>query len=288
VALDGTGDSVSDSVIGRLPRPAYYLGHSDRELDRLKAQARLVDPITRRFFRDAGIVPGMRVLDVGSGAGDVAFLVADLVGDSGEVVGVDRAATAIAIAGARAEAQSRGNVCFRAGDPAHMSFDQPFDAVVGRYVLQFQPDPAAMLRSLAVHAKPGGLVVFHEIAWDGVRSVPPSPIYEQCCGWILETLRLLNVETRMGLKLHATFAAAGLPAPSMRLEALIGGPASVSDRLHLLANQVETMAPEMERLGVATAATIALETLARRMDEDIRARSSVIVGRSEVGAWCQV
>ena len=76
----------------------YVLGHSGRELDRLAAQARVLDPITRRFFHDAGIVPDLRVLDVGSGAGDVAFLVADLVGDTGEVVGVDRAPGALAAA----------------------------------------------------------------------------------------------------------------------------------------------------------------------------------------------
>jgi hypothetical protein len=98
----------------------------------------------------------------------------------------------------------------------------------------------------------------------------------------------MHVETRMGIKLHATFLAAGLRAPTMRLEAIVGGPSSVSDRLYLLANQVETMAPEMERLGVVTAATMALETLATRMDDEIHAASSVIVGRSEIGAWCQV
>ena len=68
----------------------YALGHSDQELDRLAVQARLIDPITRRFFRDAGIVSGMRVLDVGSGSGDTAFLAANLVGDTGQVVGRPR------------------------------------------------------------------------------------------------------------------------------------------------------------------------------------------------------
>src|SRR5690348_7553116 len=98
VTFEGTGDRMSDVSVDRMPRPAYYLGHSDRELDRLKTQARVIDPITRRFFREAGLIAGMRVLDVGSGAGDVAFLVADLVGDSGEVVGVDRAPNAVAAA----------------------------------------------------------------------------------------------------------------------------------------------------------------------------------------------
>jgi ubiquinone/menaquinone biosynthesis C-methylase UbiE len=90
----------------------------------------------------------MRVPDVGTGAGDVAFLVAELVGVEGEVVGVDRS---IATARARADARSLGKVSFREGDPATMSFDQPFDAVVGRRFLQFQADPAAMLRALAGH-----------------------------------------------------------------------------------------------------------------------------------------
>ena len=44
-----------------------------RELERLRLQAKLVDPITRQFLTEAGIVTGMRVLDIGSGAGDVAF-----------------------------------------------------------------------------------------------------------------------------------------------------------------------------------------------------------------------
>ena len=55
----------------------YVLGHSERELSRLKAQARMIDPITKRFFQAAGVGASMRVLDVGSGAGDVAFLAAE-------------------------------------------------------------------------------------------------------------------------------------------------------------------------------------------------------------------
>jgi ubiquinone/menaquinone biosynthesis C-methylase UbiE len=84
--------------------PAYALGHSNREVDRLSAQARLLEPLTREFLSQAGIVPGMRVLDVGSGAGDVAFLAAELVGDTGTVIGTDRAPGVLAIARARAEA----------------------------------------------------------------------------------------------------------------------------------------------------------------------------------------
>ena len=133
----------------------YELGHTDRELKRLSTQAALVDPMTRQFFRNAGISAGMRVLDVGSGAGDVAFLVAELFGSDGEVVGSDRSSTAVVAAQAGAEQRSLGNVSFRLGDPAALAFDQPFDAVVGRYVLMFSPDPVAMLKGVARHLRPG-------------------------------------------------------------------------------------------------------------------------------------
>src|SRR5438067_5905285 len=147
------------------PMQGYVLGHSDRELNRLAVQARLVDPITRGFFQAAGIITGMRVLDVGSGAGDVAFLAAELVGETGEVVGVDRSATAVALARQRAGALSLRNVSFREGDPTSMTFEKAFDAVIGRYVLMFQPDPTMMLRGVAAHVRPGGVVVFHEPDW---------------------------------------------------------------------------------------------------------------------------
>jgi len=193
--------------------PEYVLGHSDRELARLKAQATLIDPTTRRFLRAAGITPGMCVLDVGSGAGDVAFLAAELVGDSGSVIGVDRAPAAVTVASARAAARALTNVMFREGDPADMSFDRPFDAVIGRYVLQFQKDPAAVLRRLATHARPGGTIVFHEIDWSGLASIPPVPTFDLCCQWGADAMRLHGTETHMGTKLHSAFVDAGLGLP---------------------------------------------------------------------------
>ena len=101
-----------------IAKPAYVLGHSDRELSRLRVQARLLEPATRQIFREAGIDAGMRVLDIGSGAGDVTFLTAELVGASGEVIGTDVAATAVAAATQSAEERGLARVSFREGDPA--------------------------------------------------------------------------------------------------------------------------------------------------------------------------
>ena len=273
---------------GRDSSTSYVLGHSDHELERLQRQARVKDPITRGFFIDAGIGPGMRVLDVGSGAGDVAFLAADLVGDTGEVVGVDRSEEAVETARARAEERSLRTVSFLHGDPGELSFDRPFDAVVGRYVLQFQPDPSAMLRGLAVKLVPGGTVVFHELDWTGTRSFPPSPLYDAVNAWCVETLRRTATEAHMGVKLDRAFVGAGLPAPSMRLKAVIGGGRAREDILRLAADLVRTLAPDMVRLGVAAESDIGLETLYERMLAEGESTGSVLVGRSEIGAWTRL
>lgn len=264
---------------------AYSLGHTDRELNRLSVQARLIGPITRRFFADAGIGPGMRVLDIGSGAGDVAFLAAELVGDTGEVVGTDRSGTALAVARERTGERSLHNVSFREGDPAEMSFDSPFDAIVGRYVLMFQPDPIAMLRKVAAHGRAGAVIVFHEPFRDGVRSYPPVAAYDH--GWDLvdETFRRTGADPLMGIKLHATFLAAGLPAPTMRMESVIAGGTTCSDQVHFEMDVVGTLISEMERLGIASPTDVEADTLAERVLEQVRVNENVIVGRAEVAAW---
>jgi SAM-dependent methyltransferase len=255
-------------------------------LDRLSAQAHLIEPITRRFFVDAGIGPGMRVLDVGSGAGDLALLARELVGPEGGVVGTDRGSTALVVA--RERARSMTNVTFLDGDPSEMTFPEPFDAVVGRYVLMHQPDPVAVVRKLLAHLRPGGIVVFHEPYRAGIRSFPPLAAYDR--GWELvdETFRRSGADPLMGIKLHATFVAAGLPPPSMRMESVITGGAASSDVVHFEMDVVGTLVPEMERLGVATANEAAADTLADRVLAEAAASESVVVGRSEVGAWSRL
>ena len=140
----------------------YLLGSTDTEHERLIRQAVRLAPVTERFFRDAGIGPGQRVVDLGSGVGDVAMLLAQLVGNSGEVVGIERDTRSIARARARAAEAGLPNVTFVQSDIAQFSNDKSFDAAVGRYILQFLPDPVAILRSLAHWVRPGGVFAFQE------------------------------------------------------------------------------------------------------------------------------
>jgi SAM-dependent methyltransferase len=223
------------------------------------------------------------VLDVGSGGGDVALLVAELVGAYGEVVGTDRSPTAIAAAQARMK--SLKNVSFQLGDPAELSFDKQFDAAVGRYVLMFNSDPAAILRGIKRHLKPGGIIVFHEVDWATVSSTPAAPLYDHCCKWIVDTFAKVGTDSFMGKKMFSAFQQAGFPAPTMGMSALFGGGSNELNGAGMVADLAVTMASVMQEHGVVSQAEMMPDTLKQRVFSEIESLGSVITGRSEVGAW---
>jgi ubiquinone/menaquinone biosynthesis C-methylase UbiE len=140
--------------------PIYWLERTDTETQRLIRQGSYYNRFTRRFFSDAGIAPGMRVLDVGSGAGDVALLAAEFVGPIGQVVGVDLNPAVLAVA--RERAAGHANVEFVVGNARELALDETFDAVVGRLILMYHGDPVAALRAFARRVKPGDNAAFQD------------------------------------------------------------------------------------------------------------------------------
>jgi SAM-dependent methyltransferase len=178
-------------------------------------------------------------------------------------------------------------VSFRDGDPAEMTFEEPFDAVVGRYVLMFQPDPAAMLEQIVRHLRPGGLVLFHEPYRGGIRSYPTVATYDHAWELVNKTFNRLGADPEMGLKLHTTFLAAGLPAPTMRLESIVAGGTTSLDHVHYEMDLLATLANQDADLRHELAGEPQLqpETLADRIFTEATATESVVLGRAEIAAW---
>lgn len=262
----------------------YVLGHSDRELDRLSLQAKTFDPFTRQLLREAGITEGMRVLDVGSGSGDVAFVASQLVGPWGHVVGVDRAPEAVARANVRAQSRDLTNVTFVQGDPAELEFDQPFDAVIGRFVLMYYPSPLEALRRLSRHVRSEGVVAFQELDCANCRSLPSAPAYDGCAQLLTRTLQLTGARTQLGLELYPLYLAAGLAAPSMRTDAWVGGGPD-APTYAILAEAIHSLLPAIEEFGLETAEQIDVDGLASRLSNEAAASGGVTVSFALVGAW---
>jgi ubiquinone/menaquinone biosynthesis C-methylase UbiE len=268
------------------PQVEYALGHSSRELDRLSFQGAVLAPFTRQLFTQAGIVSGMRVLDVGSGSGDVSFLAVELVGESGHVLGVDRSAAAVERARTRAIRRNHPNVAFAVGDPAAMQFDQPFDAIVGRFVLMYQDDPVESLRKITQHARAGGLVVFQELDSSTCRSCPAVPAFDEAARWLEEALRGSGARPELGLEMHSLFLDSGLPAPLMRFDAVVSGEAE-SPVYELLAEAVRSLEPTLLKLNIASPAYVRIDSLADRIRKEVVARRAVVVSYGLVGAWAR-
>src|SRR5262249_50689155 len=175
------------------------------------------------------------------------------------------------------------NTRFLVGDVSEMAFEEPFGAVVGRYVLMFSPDPAATLRQLATQVRPGGLIAFQEGDWTGYRSLLPVATWDRCAYWVSESLRRSGADPYLGLKLYTTFTAAGLPPPTLSMTAgLAVGP---DHPLYAYAaDLVLAFLPAMEALGIATAGEVEVDTLATRLRDEAVAARSAIVWQTLIGA----
>ena len=265
-------------------RDSYILGHETTELDRLIYQARFYGDLTEHLLQLASLQPGMRVLDLGCGPGDVTFLAARMVGPEGSVIGIDKSPDAIDAARRRASQAGVSNVRFEVQELPGLTLAEPVDAIVGRLILMYFPDPAAVLRQLLAHLKPGGLVVFQEMDMATATSEPWCDLVETTGQRIIQTFERAGIETRCGLKLRAIFRDAGLPVPELIEGARVEGGPDASVYTYL-AETLRTLLPLMERTGVATIAEVDIDTLASRLRDEAIANDAVIVPPPLVGAW---
>jgi ubiquinone/menaquinone biosynthesis C-methylase UbiE len=269
------------------PSDAYALGRSAAETQRLIRQAQIYGPLTSRLFASAGITAGMKVLDVGSGAGDVALLLADLVGPRGAVVGLEMNATILETARARVRAAGWTNVTFLEGDVQSASLDEDFDAVVGRWILMYLPDPVAVLHRLLRCLRAGGIVAFQENDFTyPPTAFPPAPLHQRVVRWTTPPSNSSGPDQRMGSKLYRVYLDAGFLAPQLRLDAPIGGGEDWPGYAYV-ADTVRSLLPMLEQMGVASAEEVGVDTLADRLRAEVVGQRGVQMLPIVVGAWAR-
>jgi ubiquinone/menaquinone biosynthesis C-methylase UbiE len=262
----------------------YALGHTQPELDRLINQARYFGDLTAHVLRLAGLAPGMRVLDIGCGAGDISFLAASIVGREGSVTGVDKSPEAVALATQRATAAGLTNVQFITQDVSTYEAEKPFDALIGSLILMYFSDPAVILRRLAEFVRPGGVIAFQEMDMYGAKAAPPCPLFDLSMERMRQTFSRAGTDLYACLKLTQIFEEAGLPAPQMIQGARVESGAEAA-AYHQIERVLRSLLPLMERTGVATAAEVDVETLAERLRQEALAVGATMVAPPLIGAW---
>jgi ubiquinone/menaquinone biosynthesis C-methylase UbiE len=265
-------------------KPQYALGHDELELERLKLQGQTLDPYTRRMIHDCGIQPGMRVLDIGSGVGDVTMLLAETVGPSGAVVGIDRGEAAVLVARNRATQAGYGQIMFAVGSDEDFMAYAPFDAVVARYVLIHQPDPGLMVRRAADALRPGGILAFHETAIHiGTRIMPAVALWQDMFAAVMDYGRIAYQRYDAVDGLIRYFEDAGLPTPTFRWDVPAGG--SASPYIGYWVKNYQKFLPDMERLGLLREGVGNPATLHDRLTAAVNDARALFTGEPQVSAW---
>jgi ubiquinone/menaquinone biosynthesis C-methylase UbiE len=261
---------------------SYALGSTDSEHERLIRQATRLAPYTERFFREAGIGPGQRVLDLGSGVGDVAMLAARLVGPSGEVVAVERDTRSVARAKARVVEAGVHNVTFTQSDVSQIASTNLFDAVVGRFILMYLPDPVAVLRSLSRLVRPGGVLAFQESSWAPIFAISTHlPLWSAAVSLMCETFQCSGANPEIGLSLYQIFQQAGLPAPTMRMEIPLGDD---SDFVRWIYDVICSLRPHSKQLNQSLEKLGDFDTLLERIQAEFAASNRAASWMAIVGA----
>ena len=219
-----------------------------------------------RLLAEAGIVPGLRVLDAGCAAGTLSRLIASIVGESGEVVGVDKHSTMINVARELTEEMGHKNVTFVEGelDDVVPTLGQ-FDAVAGRRILMYLSNPVDTLGVLRSALKPGGVAVFQESDATLVPgSIEPMPLHDQVTGWIWKAAEMEGADLHMGFKLPALFHEALFTVDSFRAEPVLELPGTENAMVY----KVRQMIPQILWHKVASLEDLGVETLAYRLSEE--------------------
>ena len=273
------------SAIPNLQARTYALGFTNRERERLMRQGVILRESTAAMFRAARISPRMHVLDLGSGAGDVAMLAADLVGPTGSVLGLERDSDSVAFATQRTAAAGYTNVRFQACEFSEFTAARQFDALVGRFILMYLPDPASLLKRLAAHLGTGGVIAFFEPDFSVLSiTLPDVPPYSPCEQWFVAALRASGARVDMGMRLHQTYRAAGFVKAGSMVSHLSGcGP---QPGLSVFFSEtIRSVLPTIVEHNIASSDEVEIDTLAERLDAVFQTADPQWVGLRYIGAW---
>jgi ubiquinone/menaquinone biosynthesis C-methylase UbiE len=263
---------------------AYVLGSDDEELARLDGQASSIAGASKALLRAAGIGGPMRVLDLGTGLGHVAFQVAELLDPDGSVLGIEQAERLLEIAEQRRAAAGAENVRFVQADARTFSAREPFDAIVARLLLFHLPDREDVLRRQLDALRPGGTMVVVEFDIGAMRAEPEVPLVAAVQRWIEAAFRSAGADPRIGAKAGQLLRRTGFADVSTFGIQSYFAPGDPTGPL-LCAGVARSLAPQIVAQGIADEKELGLDTLQARIAEQVAARDAVMLPPAVVGAW---
>jgi ubiquinone/menaquinone biosynthesis C-methylase UbiE len=252
------------------------MGATEHERRRLSLQGSILNSLTDRFLRQAGVSAGMRVLDLGCGVGDVSLIAARIVGPHGSVTGLDPDGAALDIAQARASEEKLFQVTFAQGIFEAYATGGLYDAVVGRHILIHSSDPLGWIGKSKSLLRIGGIAAFQEYDLSYFPPVEPElPLFYRLSECLLQLFRRAVAYPDIGARLYHWMQLAELVNTRSNAECLMSGGVE-SPYYEWFAETIRSVAPRLESLGIVSAAELDLETLAVRLREEAVSRAGCL------------
>jgi len=196
----------------------YLLGTHDAEVRRLGHQHRVWRPRVLDAWRRAGIKSGSTVIDAGAGPGWASLDLAEIVGQTGQVVALERSRRFSDIMMAAADQRGFGSVI----KPQVMDLVKDdvavdnVDAIWVRWVLAFISEPEAVLAKLTSKLRRGGTITIHEYANYGSFSIlPDNGSIGDFTKFVVDDWRATGGEPDVGLHLPGVLLRSGFRLHAM-------------------------------------------------------------------------
>ncbi len=231
----------------------YSLATGEAAVRRLTALHRVYSPAGRRVLLRAGLKPGMVVADFGCGVGATTCMIAEMVGPSGHVTGIDLNASQIEQGRILCNQAGVTNASFLESSATATGLPRnSLDLVYCRFLLLHLVDPAAGLREMIALLKPGGVLVVEDGDLTTAGSVPASSL-----NWFADLFGRLGpvrgLDYSMATRLFHLVKDAGVSEPEIEIHqpAITRG----EDRF-LLKWSVEEAGPAFVDAGLVTRAEL--------------------------------
>jgi SAM-dependent methyltransferase len=185
--------------------------------NRLRVLSDVFGPATRDLLSQVGIPEGATCLDLGCGGGDVTRNLAQMVGPTGAVLGVDY--DALVLDAARQEAVDLGltNVSFAVHDVTSWAPETRFDVVYARFIFSHLADPSAVMARLRTHIAPGGVMVVEDVDFRGHFAEPQCPALTRYTELYTQSVRNRGADPWIGPKLPGHLREAGFEDVNVQL-----------------------------------------------------------------------
>jgi SAM-dependent methyltransferase len=209
----------------------YSLGSDEAERLRLVAQCGIHRGEAEQLLDRIGVGAGWRALDLGCGPLGVLDLLADRIGHTGRVVGIDRHPGFLAMA-ARSlpEPHSRTVELIEADATGTGLPSGSFDLVHERLLLVNVPRPAVVVAEMARLAAPGAVVAVEDVDWISWTCVPAHPDWSRLAA---AAAAVWSGDVHIGRRLPALLRSAGLRDVQVSVQARVFGPDAAYQRLLL-------------------------------------------------------